>query len=540
MISIRTLTSTTILGLMLSAPTLAADTHPVTNEELAEEQVFVYRVGDEFASIDPQLAEDVQGGEFIRDLFEGLMNQDADGNLVPGVATHFEANADNTVYTFHLRDNAKWSDGKPVTAADFEYSWKRLADPATASPYSWFAEEMGIVNIKEVMAGDVDPSELGVKALDDLTLEVRLENSMGHFPLMTTSEPTFPSPRWAVEAHGDDWTKPENIVSNGAYILTERVPQERSVRERNPLYWDNQNTILERVEALVISDDNAALTRYLADELDRTEVPTGQFNALSEKHPEEAVSFPRLCAYYYFINMTDNTHPALLDPRVREALYLAIDRDVITNAILQGGEFPAYSFTPEATANFVSPANPAKDMTQAERDERAAALLAEAGFDGSEIELDLLYNTSESHKKIAIIVSQMWKQKLGVETVLQNMEWKTFLEARSNQEFDIGRAGWCGPYNLASSFLDLMSSTHAYNDAGFANAEVDQLLDEAKVSADPSANFTRIEEILTTEYPIIPIYHYAGVYMMDDTLRNWPVNNVEQKWYSRELYFAAE
>lgn len=534
-------TLTTALTLSLSASSVFADLHPVTNEELADEQIFTYRVGDEYASIDPQLAEDVQGGEFIRDLFEGLMNQNSDGDLVPGVATHFDVNDDNTIYTFYLRDNAKWSDGEPVTAGDFEYSWKRLADPATASPYSWFAEEMGLVNVEAVMAGDMDPSELGVVALDDLTLEVRLENSMGHFPLMTTSEPTFPSPQWTVEEFGSDWTKPENIVSNGAYVLTEHVPQERSVRTRNPMYWNDEATIVERVEALVISDESAALTRYLSGELDRTEVPSGQFNQLSASHPNETVTFPRLCNYYYFVNLTDSTHPALLDPRVREALYLAIDRDVITEAILQGGEFPAYSFTPEATANFLPPANPARDLTQAERNARAVALLDEAGYGGgAEIELDLLFNTSESHSKIAIIVSQMWKQTLGVTTVLQNMEWKTFLEARSNQEFDIGRAGWCGPYNMASSFLDLMSSDHPYNDAGYVNAEVDQLLTAAKVSEDPTANFTRIEEILAEENPILPIYHYAGVYMMDETLQNWPVNNVEQKWYSRELYFTAD
>lgn len=541
MTSIRALTLSSTLSLMFFASPLIADTHPTTGEELAQEQVFIYRVGDEFASIDPQMAEDVQGGEFIRDLFEGLMNQDADGNLAPGVATHFEANADNTVFTFFLRDNAVWSDGQPVTAEDFVYAWRRLADPVTASGYSWFAEEMGLLNVEAVMAGDMDTSELGVEAPDAHTLVVRLQTSMGHFPLMTTSEPTFPSPRWVIDEHGTDWTRPENIVSNGAYVLTEHVPQERSVRERNALYWNDAATIIERVEALVISDESGALTRYLAGELDRTEVPTGQFNRLSQEYPEEAVSFPRLCSYYYFINLTESTHPALLDPRVREALYLAINREVITNAVLQGGEFPAYTLTPETTANFVSPNSAARDMTQAERNERAVALLEEAGYGGGgDIELDLLYNTSEAHRSIAIVVSQMWEQTLGIETVLQNMEWQTFLQARSNQEFDIGRAGWCGPYNLASSFLDLMSSTHVYNDAGFANEEIDQLLEDARTSADPAANFTRIEEVLATELPIIPIYHYAGVFMMNDALRNWPVNNVEQKWYSRELYFTAE
>jgi len=535
----RLLTLTTALGLSLLAQQAIAETHPISGDTLSDEQVFTYRIGDEFSSIDPQLTEDVAGGEIVRDLFEGLMNQDENGNLEPGVATHFEVNDDNTVYTFYLRDTAKWSDGKQVTAHDFEYAWKRFADPATASPYSWFAEEMGLLNVKEVMAGEVDPSELGVEALDDVTLKVTLTNSMGHFPLMTTSEPTFPSPKWVVDEFGSDWTKPENIVSNGAYVLTEHVQQEKSVRARNPMYWNNAETIVERVEALVISDENAALTRYLAGELSRTEVPTGQFNSLSKKHPEEAITYPRLCSYYYFVNMTESAHPALLDARVREALYLTIDRDVITKAILQGGEFSAFTFAPEATANFEAPENPARDMTQKERDAKAAALLAEAGYEGGAgIELDLLYNTSETHKKLAIAVSQMWKQKLGVETVLQNKEWKTFLEARSNQEFDIGRAGWCGPYNMASSFLDLMSSSHVYNDAGFANEEVDTLLEEAKLLENPSANFSRIEEVLATEFPILPIYHYAGVYMMDESLKNWPIGNVETKWYSRDLYFA--
>lgn len=533
------LSMTTALTLLASVA--MSENHPVTNAPLAEEQVFTYRIGDEFASLDPQLSEDVDGGAIVRDLFEGLMNQDAQGNLVPGVATHFETNDERTIYTFHLRDDAKWSDGTPVTAGDFEYAWKRFVDPATASPYSWFAEEMGLVNVSAIIAGEMNASELGVSALDDHTLEVRLENSMGHFPLMTTSEPTFPSPRWVVEEFGSDWTKPENIVSNGAYVLKEHVPQEKTVRLRNDMYWNNDATIIERVEALVISDENAALTRYLAGELDRTEVPTGQFNTLSGKYPDEAISFPRSCAYYYFVNMTKSAHPALLDQRVREALYLTINREVITNAILQGGEFEAYTFTPEAISNFMPPENPAADMTQAERIARAQALMAESGYGpDNPIELDLLYNTSETHRKIAIAVSQMWKQALGVEIVLQNMEWKTFLEARSNQEFDIGRAGWCGPYNMASSFLDLMSSSHVYNDAGYANEEVDALLDGAKTIDDPSENFTRIEEVLAQDVPILPIYHYAGVYMMDESLQNWPVGNVEQKWYSRELYFTAE
>lgn len=533
------LAMTTALSLIASLA--LAENHPVTNEPLADEQVFVYRIGDEFASIDPQLTEDIDGAALVRDLFEGLMNQDREGNLAPGVATHFEANSDNTVFTFYLREAAKWSDGTPVTAGDFEYSWKRLADPATASPYAWFIEEMGLVNVAAIVAGEMPPSELGVKALDDHTLEVTLSESSNHFPLMTTSSAALPSPKWVIDAYGAQWTKPENIVSNGAYVLTEHVPQERSTRIRNEMYWNNDATIIDKVEALVINDENAALTRYLSGELDLTEVPTGQFKKFSTSYPDEAISFPKQCSYYYFINMTENAHPALKDQRVREALYLALDRSVITDAILQGGQTPAFTFTPDATAGFTAPVNPARDMTQKERDARAVELFTAAGYGkDNPVELDLLYNTSEQHQKIAITVSQMWKQKLGVTTVLQNMEWKTFLEARSNQEFDIGRAGWCGDYNSASAFLDLMSSDHPYNDAGYNNPEVDRLLDEAKRLTDPSANFTKVEQILATDIPILPVTHDAGAYMMNAALKNWPVNNVQQKWYARELYFTAD
>jgi oligopeptide transport system substrate-binding protein len=528
-------------ALSLTATLAFAQNHPVTNEPLAEKQVFVYRVGDDSPSIDPQYTEDVDGAAVVRDLFEGLMTQDKDGNLAPGVATDFDLSEDKTVYTFHLRDTAKWSDGTPVTAADFEYSWKRLVDPATASPYAWFAEEMGIVNVADVVAGKLPASDLGVKAIDDHTFEVRLSRPVAHLPQMTTNAALSPSPKSVVEAHGTNWTKPENIVSNGAYILTEAIPQERSVRVRNTNYWNNDATIIERVEALVINDENAALTRYLSGELDRTEVPAGQFKKLSASNPDEALSIPTLCTYYYFINMSDSANPALKDQRVREALSLAIDRDVITGAILQGGQTAAFGFTPEATAGFTAPENAAEAMTQKERDARAIELLTEAGYGPDKpITLKLLYNTDDQHKKIAITVSQMWKQKLGVTTELQNMEWKTFLEARSSQQFDIGRAGWCGDYNMASAFLDLMRSGHEYNDAKYSNAEVDALLEDARVNPDPSADFTKIEEIIAKDVPILPIYHYAEAYMMDKNLQNWPVENVQQNWYSRDLYFTAE
>lgn len=525
----------------ITGAAFAAGVHPTTGEALADDQTFTYRILDEHSSVDPQVVEDVSGAEIVRDLFEGLMNQDRDGNLVPGVATGFTTNDTKDVYTFTLRDTAKWSNGDPVIASDFVFAWKRAVDPELSSPYAWFVQLMSIENAGAIIAGETAVDELGVKAIDDHTLEVRLSAPLPYFAQMTTHATTFPAPQKVIEAHGDAWTKPENIVSNGAYVLTEHLPQERSVRERNAMYWDNENTIVDKVVALVINDENVALTRYLAGELDRTEVPAGQFPRLQKEHPAEAISFPRLCNYYYTFNLSEDGPEAFKDPRVRQALSLAVDRKIITEKILAGGQPEAYTFAPEATAGFTVPEVEMSAMTQAERDSLAKELLAEAGYGpDNPLTFNMIYNTSESHKKIAVALGQMWKQKLGVQTDLGNLEWKVFLETRGNQDFDLARGAWCGDYNEASTFLDLLQSDSGYNDGKFQNTRVDELLASAKIASDTTKIYTEVEQILAQESPIIPIYHYAGVYMMDSDVGNWPVDNVEQNWYSKNLYKIAE
>lgn len=519
----------------------SADSHIPANVKLAEDQTFTYRLLDELTSFDPQVVEDVDGASVVRDLFEGLMNQSADGQLVPGVATGFEANEDNTVYTFTLRDDAKWSNGEQVTANDFVYAWKRAVDPELASPYQWFMELMSIENAGAIIKREQPVDALGVKALDDLTFEVTLSAPLPYFPQMTTHTTTFPSPQKVIEAHGEGWTKPENMVSNGAYVLTDHQPGERSVRERNELYWDNANTTIDKTVALVINDENVALTRYLAGELDRTEVPAGQFPRLKKEHPEEAISFPRLCNYYYTFNLSDSGPEAFKDVRVRKALALAVDRKIITEKVLAGGQPEAYTFTPAAVAGFAPPTVEMANMSQADRDAMAKELLAEAGY-GSDnpLSFEMMYNTSEAHKKVAIAMSQMWKQKLGADVNLSNMEWKVFLETRGNQGFELARGAWCGDYNEASTFLDLLDTESGYNDGKFSNPELDGLLEEAKSSSDTSTIYTRVEEIIADQMPVIPVYHYAGVYMLDSDVGNWPVDNVEQNWYSKDLYKIAE
>ncbi len=331
-------------------------------------------------------------------------------------------------------------------------------------------------------------------------------------------------------------------MSNGAYVLTEHIPAERSVRTRNPMYWDNADTHIESVTALVINDENQALTRYLAGELDRTEVPTGQFPRLKEEYPAEAMSFPLLCSYYLNVNLAESGPAALKDVRVREALALAINRDIIVENILAAGQAPAYTLTHWATAGFTVPEVAAAGMTQEERNARAQELMTQAGFGtgGDPLSIEILYNTSEAHQAIMVAIGQMWKETLGIETTLANQEWQTFLDARGSQNYQLARAGWCGDYNEASTFLDIMNSASGYNDSKYVNPDYDALLAEAQTAADPMPFYTQAEQILAQDFPILPIYHYSSVFMLNDAIRNWPVNNVQQNWYAKDLWRVAE
>ena len=536
--TLKAVVATAALVLAADIQVQAAGTHPATGEALSDDQTFTYRLLDQFPTLDPQLNEDTSGYHVIRDLFEGLLNQDANGDLVPGVATHYVASDNNTTYTFTLREDARWSNGDAVTAHDFVYAWRRAVDPATASPYGWYIELTQMVNAGEILAGKKALAELGARAIDDHTLEVRLDEPLPYFPAMTTYTTLFPVHRATIEAHGAQWTAPGNMVSNGAYVLKEMVLNEYHTRVRNPMYWGTDNVIIDKVTGLVINDVNQALTRYRAGELDHLEpLPPGQYPALKKELPDEATSVPRLCSYYYAFNHTESGNPALRDARVRKALSMAIDRDVIVNQLLKGGQWPAYNFTHLKTAGFRMPDIAYAGLSQSERDAEAKRLFDESGV--GDLTLRLIYNTSESHKQIATVIGQMWKQKLGVRTKLANFEWKTYLNIRENQEFDVARSAWCGDYNEASTFLDLLTTTHGANDGRYSNEKVDELMRASKTAEDPSAIYVEVERLLADDMAVVPIYHYANTFLLRADIKGWPYNNVENNWYSKNLYRVA-
>ncbi|WP_281985235.1 peptide ABC transporter substrate-binding protein [Thalassorhabdomicrobium marinisediminis] len=539
----KLLASTAALLIASGGAALAqTETHPETGDALAADQSFSYSILDDFPSIDPALVEDVEGSSVARDLFEGLMNENAAGEPVPGVATGYEVSEDGLTYTFTLRDNAVWSNGDPVLAGDFVYGMRRAADPATASEYAWYLGVMGVENAEAVTAGEMPVEDLGISAPDDHTVVIKIDAPRPYFPSMLTFPTTFPQHRATIEEHGDNWTKPENMVSNGAYVLSEYVPGEKLVRVRNENYWNNEETIIEEVTALIINDSNQALTRYLAGEVDVVmDVPAGQFPRLSAEYPDEAMSLPSSCTYYYQFNQTDTGPEALQDVNVRKALSMAVNRDVITDNVLAGGQKPSWTLTHWAINGWEQPEIEAASMTQEERNEMAKELMAEAGYGpDNPLKLEILYNTSDSHQSVAVAIGQMWKQTLGVETTLSNQEWATFLTTRGEQNYEVARSGWCADYNEPSTYTDLLTSASNYNDGKFSDERIDELAEEAKFADDPMPLYQEMEKIASDNAYFLPIYHYASVRMISDDLEGWPTENLLQNWYSKDLYISAD
>ena len=525
-------------GLAVAATSFSAVAANVPEgTQLAKKQELVRGNGTEVASIDPHKTEGVPESHVIRDLLEGLVNQDADGNTIPAAAESWET-TDNMKFVFHLRKDAKWSNGDPVTAEDFVYSFKRAVDPATASPYSWYLEMTNMVNAAEIIAGKADKETLGVKAVDAYTLEIQLTTPVPYFVMMMGHTTVKPVHKATIEKFGEKWTKPENFVGNGAFVMDKWVVNERIELVPNKNYWDNSHTVLTKVTYLPIENQVAEMNRFLSGEIDFTnELPNEHFKRLEKEHADSVSIQGNLCSYYYGFN---NVKAPFDDVRVRKAISYAIDRDVITKFLLGQGQKPAYFLTPEIVAGF-NPEVPAYGkLTQKERDAEAKRLLAEAGFDESNpLKFTLLYNTSENHKKIAAAIQSMWKKSLGIEVELENQEWKTYLDTRRQGNFDVTRAGWCGDYNEASTFLSLMQSNNSSNDPKYNSAKYDETMQKALLStndAERNGLYAEAEVLLAEDMPIAPIYQYVKARLVSPHVGGFPVNNAEDKIYSKDLY----
>ena len=506
--------------------------------QLAEKQTLVRNNGSEVQSLDPHKIEGVPESNINRDLFEGLLISDVDGKPSPGVAEKWE-NKDFKVWTFHLRKDAKWSDGTPVTAQDFVYSWQRLANPNTASPYASYLQYGHIVNIDDIIAGKKPITDLGVKALDDHTFEVTLSEPVPYFYKLLVHSSVSPVPRAAVEKFGEKWTQPANIVTNGAYKLKDWVVNERIVLERNTNYWDNAKTVINQVTYLPISSEVTDVNRYRSGEIDMTynNMPIELFQKLKKEIPNEVHVDPYLCTYYYEIN---NQKAPFNDVRVRTALKLALDRDIIVNKVKNQGDLPAYSFTPPYTdgAKLVEPEW--FKWSQEKRNEEAKKLLAEAGYTAEKpLTFDLLYNTSDLHKKLAIAAASIWKKNLGANVKLENQEWKTFLDTRHQGNYDVSRAGWCADYNEPTSFLNMVLSDSSNNTVHYKSPAFDKLIaDTLKVTdeAQRSELYSKAEQQLDKDSAIVPVYYYVNARLVKPWVGGYSGKDPMDNVYTKDLY----
>lgn len=524
-----------LLALAVTASVSAAEVPPGT--ALASRQEIVRHIKDEPASLDPAKAVGLPEIQVIRDLFEGLTNQDAKGNIIPGVATQWQT-TDNKTWIFTLRKDAKWSNGDPVTAHDFVYSWRRLVDPKIGSTFAWFAELAGIQNAGAITKGQMTPDKLGVTALDDHRLKVTLDKPVPYFVSLTANFSLYPVPEKVIEKAGKDWVQPGTLVGNGAYKLQERVVNEKLVLVRNDNYWDNAHSVLTKVTFIPINEESSATKRYRADDIDITEsFPKNMYSMLKKDLPGQVYTPDQLGTYYYAFNTTKGP---TADARVRKALSWSIDRKIIAEKVLGTGEKPAWHFTADVTAGFKPKPGFLQQHSQEELNAQAKALLAAAGYGPTHpLDLTLLYNSSENNQKVAIAVASMWKKNLGVSVKLQYQEWKTYIDSRNTGNFDVIRASWVGDYNEPSTFLSLLTSTHSGNIAKFKSPEYDALMDKASRETDPEArndDYNRAEQILADQSPIAPIYQYTNGRLIKPWVKGYPITNPEDVAYSRTMY----
>ncbi len=494
-------------------------------------------LASEPATIDPALNSAVDGAIMLNHSFEGLIKwiNDGAGNakLAPGMAESWDVSEDGTVYTFHLRDDAYWSDGEPVTAHDFEYSWKRLVDAETAADYSYMID--CVLNAPEIIYdGTMEPKDLAAVALDDHTFEVTLHTAIPYFVEIAAFPATFPVRQDIIEEYGDQWTfDPDTYVSNGPYKMIEWSHNAYILMAKNDHYYDVDALIPETLKFALMDDDNAILAAFNAGEIDYT--TSGQ--PVDEIPSLLASGQLKIADYVGTYYVCFQTEVAPFDnPLVREAFSLAIDREYITSQITKSGQVPAGGFVPAGVydaggpgTNFREVGGDYYSVKSADYEancEKARVLLAEAGYpdgDGFPI-VEYLYNTHDAHRAIGEALQDMWQNELGVQVNLANQDWGVFLETRKKGDYEIARHGWIADYNDPISFLDMWVTGGGNNDAQYKNPAYDALIRTAKSSPDANVRMKAMhdaEDILMGEAVVAPVYFYTNPYMVQPDLKGW-------------------
>lgn len=485
----------------------------------------VAEIGPNPETIDPALNSAVDGGNMILFAFDCLLNVDKDNKIIPGAAESYDVSDDGLTWTFHLRDGLKWSDGSALTAKDFVYSWKRVADPATAAPYG--ETVLGMVKgFDEAAKGNVDA--LGVSAPDDTTFVVQLAHPCAYFDKLAAFATLSPVNQATIEKNGDSWaTQPDTYICNGPFYISEWVPSSYIVFTKNPYYRDADSIKLDSIKLLLMEDSNAAYGAYKTGEaMMIKDVPTAEIPSLqgnSEFHVD-----PDLGTYYVSLN---DTLPQFSDSRVRMALSLAIDRKYVANTLMQGVYTPAPNFIGTGVSdwngsNFMDNANGGKPYIDVDDFQgnlaKAKQLMADAGYPNGEKFPVINYSTNDAgyHKVVAQYLQQAWKE-LGITVNVNVVEWASFTPLRRAGDYEASRNGWLFDYNDASNMLDLLYSTNGNNDGKYNNPEYDAVMDKAAAEVDPetrSGYLHQAEDILMNDAACIPIAYYNDFYLQSSKI----------------------
>lgn len=503
--------------------------------QLSETQIFRQNTHSDPGSLDPQQVQENTAAQIVIDLFEGLIWLDENGQVQPAQAEKWTVSDEGKTYTFTLRDT-KWSDGEAVKAQDFVLGWQRAVDPKFGSPNASYLAKAHILNAEAVMQGKLPVEQLGIKALDDKTLEVKLTQTTPYFLQLLAFPTTFPVPRHKLAQLGDKWAMPENIVSNGAYQLKKWSVNEKITAVRNPLYWNNKNTVIETSEYLFEESLASAYQRYQAKELDLTWVPVEQIPHIQKNTPNALIVVPRLTTEFYTFNVTK---PPFDNEKVRKALYLSLDRPLIAEHII-GLRKPATTLTPPEVDGFKQPNIAELNEPMATRVAQAKKLLDEAGYNAKHpLQFEIFYNKYATHEKVALALASEWKKQLGVEVKLRTMEWKTYLGERQAGNFQVSRMSIDAEYNEPSAFLNSLVSSSAENAGKWRNSAFDEVMMKAQSTLDNNARadlYQQAEKMISEQAPIIPIFYSPLIKVLTPNVGGFPMHNPQDYVYTKELY----
>ena len=510
-------------------------------EQGNREGVLHFGNGAEPQGLDPHIVTGVPEHHVIQALFEGLVLKNPYTlEVEPGLAASWDISEDGRVYTFHLQENASWSNGDPITAEDFRWSWERALTPALGNLYNYML--FPVVNAQAFAEGLIeDFSEVGVRVLDEHTLEVSLNEPTPYILQLFDHYSTFPVHRGTIEAFGSptdrfsQWARLGNIVTSGAFELTEWDLNSHIRVEKRESYWDSANVSLNAIVFYPTENLTTEERMFRDGQLHRTgDIPLDKVPVYLAESPESIEIAPYIGTYYYMINTTKAPFD---DARVRKALAMSLDRELLVETVLEGIVDPAYGVVPPGTLGY----NPPKTFDF--DPEGARALLAEAGFPNGEgfPSFDILYNTQESHRKIAVAIQQMWAQHLGVAVGLVNQEWKVYLSTQENMAYDVSRRGWIGDYVDPNTFLDMFITDGGNNKTGFSDARYDQIIfQDAPASTSREERYALFEEaerILLEQMPIIPIYTYKSKHLRVPSIQGMPANLMD---YFNYKYVSLE